>query len=122
MFFLLINKFNLCLVYISQYLLQFLLNISYYIERLHTISNTLFKFLVLENKYNKNKLLILNKINNFATNIEIITKLMQQTFKEKSNLINQNTINETILFHLCLIQMSEIFKKRLLEIYVKFIK
>jgi len=88
LFFLLINKFNLCLVYISQYLLQFLLNISYYIERLHTISNTLFKFLVLENKYNKNKLLILNKINNFATNIEIITKLMQQTFKEKSNLIN----------------------------------
>jgi len=86
------------------------------------ISNALFKFLAFEDKHNKNKSLILNKINNFATNVEIVIKLMRQTFKEKSNLINQDTINKTISFHLCLIQMNEIFKKRLFEIYVKFIK
>ena len=39
-------------------------------------------------RIHKNKLLILDKIDNFATNVEIITKLMQQTFKEKLNLIN----------------------------------
>jgi len=82
----------------------------------------LFRLLAFENKHNKNKLLILNKINNFVTNVETITKLMRQTFKEKSNLIDQNTIDETILFHLCLVQMNEIFKKRLFETYVKFIK
>jgi len=88
LFLLLINKFNLRLVRISQYLLQFSLNIYYCVERLYTISNILFKLLVLEDKYNKNKLLILEKIDNFATNIQVVTKLMQQTFKKKLNLIN----------------------------------
>ncbi len=122
LFFLLIDKLNLRLVRISQYLSQFSLNVRHCTRKLHTISNALFKLLAFKNKYNKNNLLILDKIDNFATNVKTITKLMRQTFKKKSNLINQNTINETILFHLCLIQMSEIFKKRLLEIYVKFIK
>ncbi len=109
-------------MHVSQYLSQFSLNVRHRIERLHTISNALFKLLAFENKHNKNKLLILDKIDNFATNVEIITKLMRQTFKEKLNLINQDTIDETISFHLCLVQMNEIFKKRLFEIYVKFIK
>jgi len=77
LFFLLINKLNLCLMRISQYLLQFSLNICYCVERLYTISNALFKLFAFENKHNKNKLLILNKINNFATNIKIIIKLMR---------------------------------------------
>jgi len=63
----------------------------------------LFKLLALKDKHNKNKLLILNEINNFATNVEIVTKLMRQIFKKKSNLVDQNTINKTILFHLSLI-------------------
>ncbi len=63
----------------------------------------MFKLLALKDKYNKNKLLILNEINNFATNVEIVTKLMRQIFKKKSNLVDQNTINKTILFHLSLI-------------------
>jgi len=62
---------------VLQYLLQFLLNVHYYIEILHTVLNTLSKLLIFEDKHNKNKLLILNKIENFATNVEIITKLMQ---------------------------------------------
>ena len=122
MFFLLIDKLNFRLVRISQSLLQFSLNVRYRIERFHTISNALFKFLALKNKHNKNKLLILNKINNFATNVQAIIKLMQQIFKEKLNLIDQDTINETILFYLNFIQISKIFKKRLLKTYVKFIK
>jgi hypothetical protein len=64
---------------------------------LYTISNILFKLLVLKDKYNKNKLLILDKIDNFATNTETITKLIQQTFKKKLNLVDQNTINKTII-------------------------
>jgi len=48
----------------------------------------LFNVLAFKNKYNKTKLLILDKIDNFATNIEIVTKLMQQTFKKKLNLID----------------------------------
>jgi hypothetical protein len=52
------------------------------------ISNILFKLFILKDKYNKNKLLILNKIDNFATNVETITKLIQQTFKKKLILIN----------------------------------
>jgi len=82
----------------------------------------LFRLLAFENKHNKNKLLILNKINNFVTNVKIVIKLMRQTFKKKLNLIDQNTINETILFYLCLVQISKIFKKRFLKTYVKFIK
>ena len=68
---------------ISQYFLQFLLNVRYCTKRLHTISNALFRLLALKNKYNKNKLLILNKIDNFATNIQTIIKLMRQIFKKK---------------------------------------
>ncbi len=89
---------------------------------MYTISNILFKLLVLKDKYNKNKLLILDKIDNFATNIEIVTKLIQQTFKKKLNLVDQNTINKTILFYLSFVQISKIFKKRLLEIYIESIK
>jgi len=84
--------------------------------------NALFKLFAFEDKHNKNKLLILDEINNFATNVKIVIKLMRQTFKKKLNLIDQNTIDKMISFHLSLIQMSEIFKKRLFEIYVKFIK
>jgi len=122
LFFLLINKLNLRLVRVSQYLSQFSLNVRHRIKRLYTISNALFKLLAFEDKHNKNKSLILDKIDKFATNVETIIKLMRQTFKKKLNLIDQNTINETISFHLCFVQMSEIFKKRLLETYVKFIK
>jgi len=75
-------------VRISQYLLQFLLNVHYCAKRLYIILNTLFKLLAFKNKHNKNKLLISNKINNFAINVNIIIKLMQQTFKAKSNLID----------------------------------
>jgi len=75
-------------MYISQYLLQFLLNVYYCTKKLYTISNALSRLFALKDKYNKNKLLILNKIDNFATNIQAITKLIQQTFKKKSNLIN----------------------------------
>ncbi len=89
---------------------------------MYTISNILFTLLVLKDKYNKNKLLILDKIDNFATNIETVTKLIRQTFKKKLNLVDQNTINKTILFYLSFVQISKIFKKRLLEIYIKSIK
>jgi len=70
-------------VYISQYLLQFLLNVRYCAKKLHTILNALFRFLALKDKYNKNKLSILNKIDNFAIDIQIVIELMQQTFKKK---------------------------------------
>jgi len=76
LFFLLINKFNLCFVYILQYLLQFSLDIYYCAERLYIISNILFKLFVLKDKYNKNKLLTLNKVDNFATNIKTIIRLI----------------------------------------------
>jgi len=109
-------------VRISQYLSQFSLNVRYCVKRLYTILNALFRLLAFEDKHNKNELLILDKIDNFATNVKTIIELMRQTFKEKLNLIDQNTINKTILFHLCFVQISEIFKKRLLETYVKFIK
>jgi len=109
-------------VRISQYLLQFLLNVRYRAKKLHTISNALFKLLALEDKHNKNKLSILDKIDNFAIDIQAIIELMRQIFKEKSNLVDQNTINEIISFHSSLVQISKIFKKRLLETYIKFIK
>jgi len=86
--FLLTSKFNLCFVHISQYLLQFLLNIYCCAKRLHIISNALFRLLAFKDKYNKNKLLILDKINNLATNIQIVTKLMRYTCKKKLNSIN----------------------------------
>ena len=72
----------------------------------------MFKLLAFEDKHNKNKLLSLDKIHNFATNVKTITKLMRQTFKEKLNLIDQDTIDKTILFYLCLVQISKIFKKK----------
>jgi len=90
-------------VRISQYLLQFLLNVYYCARRLYTISNILSRFFALKNKYNKNKLLILDKIDNFLTNIWIVIKLMQQTFKKKLNLIDQNIFNKIILFYLSLV-------------------
>jgi len=109
-------------VRISQYFSQFLLNVHYRTRRLHTILDILSRFFALKDKYNKNKLLILNKIDNFAINVQAIIELMRQTFKKKLNLIDQNTIDETILFYLNFVQISKIFKKRLFEIYIKFIK
>jgi len=64
-------------VRVSQYLSQFLLNVRHRTKKLYTISNALFKLLAFEDKHNKNKLLILDKINNFATNVEIVIKLMR---------------------------------------------
>jgi len=61
--------------------LQFLLDIRYCAKRLYIILNMLFKLFPFKDKYNKNKLLILDKINNFATNIKTIIKLIQQTLK-----------------------------------------
>jgi len=75
-------------VHVLQYLLQFLLDIYYCAKRLHTILNALFKLSTFKDKYNKNKLLILNKINNFVTNIQTIIELMRQIFKKKLNLID----------------------------------
>jgi len=75
-------------VRILQYLLQFLLDIRYCAKRLHTILDILSKLFALKDKHNKNKLLILDKIDNFATNVQIITKLIRQTFKKKLNLID----------------------------------
>jgi len=48
----------------------------------------LFNLLAFEDKYNKNKLLILDKIDSFVTNIKIVIKLMRQTFKKKLNLVD----------------------------------
>ena len=100
LFFLLIDKLNLRLVCVSQYLSQFSLNVHYCIRRLHTILNALSKLLAFKDKHNKNKLLILDEINNFATNVKIVIKLMRQTFKKKLNLVDYNTINKIILFYL----------------------
>jgi len=86
-------------VRISQYLLQFLLNVYYRAKRLYTISNILFRLFTLENKYNKNKLSILNKIDNFAIDVQVVTKLIQQIFKKNLNLIDQNIIDKTIFFY-----------------------
>jgi len=69
LFFVLTNKLNVCLIYILQYLLQFLLNIYYCAKKLYTIFDILFRLFALKSKYNNNRLLILNKIDNFTIDI-----------------------------------------------------
>ena len=67
---------------------------------------------------------ILNEINVFNKNIKIIVviKLIEQMTKERKNIALQNTSENAITFHVYLINMSDDFKKKLVDAYVKFIK
>jgi len=61
------------------------------------MSNILLRLFVFKSKYNKNKLLILNKIVNFAINIKTTIKLIQQIFNRKFYLVKQNLVEDFFL-------------------------
>lgn len=56
------------------------------------MSNILLRLFVFKSKYNKNKLLIYNKIVNFAINIKTTIKLIQQIFNRKFYLVKQSIV------------------------------
>ena len=103
---------------------QFLLDVRHRTKRLYIISNALFRLTTMKKKDDKTINEILNEINVFNENIEviIIIKLIKQTTKEWENIASQDTSENAITFHIYLINMSDDFKKKSIDVYIKFIK
>ncbi len=118
------NKLNLRLIYALQYLSQFNFNIRYKTNCLNTISNTLSQLSILIDKKRANNIEEFDKVDIFVFEIEIlkVSKLVEQISRKKKNLIAQTISNKAIFFYVYLIKISANFKKRLLDVYIKFVK
>ena len=56
------------------------------------------------------------------SNTLIVIKLVKHVARERDNIVATNIVNDVVFFHACLIQMSDEFKKRLIDVYVKSFK
>ena len=52
----------------------------------------------------------------------IVIKLVKHVARKRDNIIATNIVNDVVFFHACLIQMSDEFRKRLTDVYVKSFK
>ena len=114
-----IDKLNLQLIKT-----QFSFDVRHKTKQLYITLNILFKLTTMKKENDKKIDEILNKINVFNENAEIIVviKLIKQTMKERKNIALQNTSKNAMIFHIYLINMSDNFRKKLIDAYVKFIK
>ena len=80
--------------------------------------------LALINKKKTNNIKELDKVDAFVFKIEVlkVSKLIEQISRKKKNLIAQTISNKAIFFYVYLIKISANFKKRLLDVYIKFVK
>ena len=55
-------------------------------------------------------------------NTLIVIRLVKHVARKRNNVVATNIVNDVVFFHACLIQMSDEFKKRLIDVYVKSFK
>ena len=103
---------------------QFSFDVRHRAKWLYIISNVLFKLTTMKKEDDRKIEEILNEISVFNENVEVIVviKLIKQIIKERKNIASQDTSKNAIIFHIYLINMSDDFKKKLIDVYAKFIK
>ena len=81
------NKLNLRLIRASQYFFQFSFDVRHKSNRLHIVSNVLFKFAAVQFDSLDDESNVLNDINDFIVDVEIqtIDKLTQQVVRKRNN-------------------------------------
>ena len=56
------------------------------------------------------------------SNTLIVIKLVKHVARERDNIVATNIVNDVVFFHACLIQMSDEFRKKFIDVYVKSFK
>ncbi len=80
--------------------------------------------LALINKKKANNIKEFDEIDAFAFEIEVlkINRFVKQIFREKENLIAQTIFDKAMFFYIYLIKINVNFKKKLFDVYIKFVK
>ena len=119
-----IDKLNLRLVRTSQYFSQFSLNIRHRVDKLNIVSDVLLRLAIIVEQNDDLDENILHEIDVYVddTNILIVIRLVKHIARKRNNVVATNIVDDVVFFHACLIQMSNEFKKRLNDVYVKLFK
>ena len=119
-----INKLNLRLVRASQYFSQFSLDIRHRVDKLNIVSDALSRFAITVEQNDDFDEDTLNEIDIYVddSNTLIVIRLVKHVARERDNVVAINIVDDVVFFHACLIQMSDEFKKRLIDVYVKSFK
>ena len=118
-----IDKLNFRLMRAFQYFSQFTLNIRHRLNKFNIVSNVLLKLTIDVKKNNEFDEKALNEVEiyNNETNVIIVDCLITQVVKKENNAIFQQIFNDAISFHFYLLQMSNDFRQKLLDVYIKSI-
>ena len=119
-----IDKLNLRLVRTFQYFSQFLLNIRHRVDKLNIVFDALSRLAIIVEQNDDLDEDTLDEIDVYVddSNILIVIKLVKHVARERNNIVATNIVNDVVFFHACLIQMSDEFRKRLIDVYVKSFK
>ena len=119
-----IDKLNLRLVRASQYFSQFSLNIRHRVDRLNIVLDALSRLAIIVEQNDDLDEDTLDEIDAYVddSNTLIVIKLVKHVARERDNVVATNIVNDVVFFHACLIQMSDEFRKRLIDVYVKSFK
>ena len=66
----------------------------------------------------------LDKIDIYVDDSNTLTviRLVKHVARKRDNIVATNIVNDIVFFHACLIQMSDEFKKKFTDVYVKSFK
>ena len=119
-----IDKLNLRLVRASQYLSQFSLNIRHRVNKLNIVFDALSRLAIIVEQNDDFDEDTLDEIDAYVddSNTLIVIKLVKHVARERDNVVATNIVNDVVFFHACLIQMSDEFRKRFIDVYVKSFK
>ena len=119
-----IDKLNLRLVRASQYLSQFSLNIRHRVDRLNIVLDALSRLAIIVEQNDDLDEDTLDEIDVYVddSNTLIVIKLVKHVARKRDNVVATNIVNDVVFFHACLIQMSDEFRKRLTDVYIKSFK
>ena len=107
-----------------QYLSQFSFDIRHRVDRLNIVFDALSRLAIAVEQNDDLDENTLNEIDVYVddSNILIVIKLVKHVARERNNVVATNIVNDIVFFHVCLIQMSDEFRKRLIDVYVKSFK
>ena len=119
-----IDKLNLRFVRAFQYLSQFSLNIRHRVDKLNIVFDALSRLAIIVEQNDDLDENTLDEIDVYVddSNTLIVIKLVKHVARERDNVVATNIVDDVVFFHACLIQMSDEFKKKFIDVYVKSFK
>ena len=119
-----IDKLNLRLVRTSQYLSQFSLNIRHRVDKLNIVFDVLSRLAIIVEQNDDFDENTLDEIDVYVddSNTLIVIKLVKHVARKRDNIVATNIVDDVVFFHACLIQMSDEFRKKFIDVYVKSFK